>query len=147
MQAARFTSLIPYEEAKTESNASSSVPWGDIGSFLNKKKGSAIEHSLLLCSLLLGFKIDAYVCLGCCSEGPHAWVITRSKKKVQVGQNSNFRDVLEVKIWESLTGRIMGVNDPRVGLLYRRIGSVFNDRTLYANLQKDDLVRVEFSPA
>lgn len=68
-------------------------------------------------------------------------MITRSKKKVQVGQSKQFKEVPEVKIWESLTGKLMGINDPRVGLLYRRIGCLFNDRTIFANLQKDDLVK------
>ena len=145
MQAARFTSLIPYEDLRNSSSNNAEHPWADIGSFLNKKKGSAIEHSILLCSLLLGFKVDAYICLGSCSEGSHAWVITRSKKKVQVGSNNNFREALDVKIWESLTGKTMGINDPRVGLLYRRVGCVFNDKRLYANLQKDDLVGEKIS--
>ena len=38
------------------------------------------------CSLLIGFKIDAYVCLGNSSDGPHAWVLTRTLKKVKVGE-------------------------------------------------------------
>lgn len=122
--AARFVALIPFETS--DSGLGSEVPWVDIGSFLNRKKGSAVEHAVLLCSLLIGFKIDAYVCLGSSSDGPHAWVITRGTKKVKVGYQGHEKEVLSVKIWESLTGKILDKKDPRMGMLYRRVGCVFN---------------------
>lgn len=137
--AARYVSLIPFEQNDT-GLTSTEVPWSDVGSFLNRKKGTAIEHALLLCSLLIGFKIDAYVCLGSSSDGTHAWVITRSTKKVKVGYQGNEKEVLQIKIWESLTGKILSMKDPRVGMLYKRVGCVFNNNRFYANMQRDDLV-------
>ena len=35
--------------------------------------GDAEEHALLLCALLLGFGLDAYVCTGRDAQGPHTW--------------------------------------------------------------------------
>lgn len=99
-------------------------------------KGNAVDHSLLLCSLLLGFSLDAYVCLGSSSDGAHAWVVTCEEKRM------GKKLVLEYKYWESLTGKVYQRNDPRVNYLYRRIGCVFNDKSFYANLQQDDTVRI-----
>lgn len=140
--AARFVSLIPFEQV--ESNIQAEIPWADIGSFLNRRKGNAIEHAILLCSLLIGFKIDAYVCLGNSSDGPHAWVLTRTLKKVKVGEQGNEKEALYIRIWESLTGKIFPIKDPQVGMLYRRIGCIFNHEKLFANLQRDDMVKLFF---
>ena len=131
-EAARFVSLIPFEGAgrieheKTE--------WQEIHSFLAEGRGNAVDHALLLCSLLLGFSLDAYVCLGSSSDGAHAWVVTSEEKKF------GNKLVKEFKFWESLTGKVYSRKDPRVNYLYRRIGCIFNDKTFFANLQKDDTV-------
>jgi len=34
----------------------------------------------------------------------------------------------------------MGVDDPRVHRFYRTVGSVFNNRSFFANIQDDDRV-------
>jgi len=52
-------------------------------------------HALLLCSLLLGFGLDAYVVIGASSDGPHLWVLTILKSS----QNK-----IKYTFWESLTG-------------------------------------------
>lgn len=50
------------------------------------------DHAILLCSLLLGFGLDAYVCVGTKSKGSvHAWVVTISIEGTVV-------------FWESLNG-------------------------------------------
>ena len=50
------------------------------------------DHSLLLCSLLLGFGLNAFVCVGCKKGGvAHTWVMT-------VAPDGS------VTFWESLTG-------------------------------------------
>ena len=50
------------------------------------------DHALLLCSLLLGFGLDAYVCVGTKNKGAaHSWVMTQSTEG-------------RVTFWESLTG-------------------------------------------
>ncbi len=87
--------------------------------------GDSEDHAVLLCNLLLGFGLDAYVCVGTNSEGSHAWVMTRHPP-----QNGTQR----VDFWESLTGQKMHSQDPRVHRFYRTIGSVFNNRGFYANV-------------
>lgn len=39
-------------------------------------RGDIEMHAVLLCSLLLGFGLDAYVVIGASSDGPHLWVLT-----------------------------------------------------------------------
>ncbi len=51
------------------------------------------DHAVLLCSLLLGFGLRAYVCIGTKEKGlAHAWVTT-------VGHDGT------VIFWEPLTGQ------------------------------------------
>ena len=51
------------------------------------------DHATLLCSLLLGFGLDAYVCIGTKVKGlAHAWVMTLGHTGV-------------VTFWEPLTGQ------------------------------------------
>lgn len=131
-EAARFVALIPFEAESPIDGEKSD--WRDSRAFLSEGRGNAIDHSLLLCSLLLGFCLDAYVCLGSCSDGAHAWVMTIEERKVG---NKLMRDI---RFWESLTGKIYNRNDPRVNFLYRKIGCAFNDQIYLANLQKEDTV-------
>ena len=50
------------------------------------------DHAVLLCNLLLGFGLDAYVCVGTKTKGSaHAWVMTVSPDD-------------SITFWESLTG-------------------------------------------
>lgn len=51
------------------------------------------DHACLLCSFLLGFGLEAYVCIGTKSKGlAHAWVMTQSQEG-------------GVVFWESITGQ------------------------------------------
>ena len=51
------------------------------------------DHCCLLCSLLLGYGLEAYVCLGTKTSGhAHSWVVT-------IGNEGG------VTFWESLTGQ------------------------------------------
>ena len=127
-KAARFVSLIPLENNREIRNPRI---WRKPQIFLSEKKGNSFDHALLLCSLFLGFKKNAYVCLGSSSDGAHAWLLTITEIK---GKKKKFH------FWESLTGRQYSIDDPRVAYLYRRIGCVFNDHSFYANAQEDDRV-------
>ena len=104
----------------------------------------------MLCSLLLGFGLDAYVCVGTSGDGPHIWVVSRVERKSKKGQNDN---QFEVTFWESLTGQkypqsnfniykfqcsFLILDDPKVNYLYRKIGCVFNHKSFYGNLQQND---------
>jgi centrosomal protein CEP76 len=100
------------------------------GSSSLKGCGDSEDHAVLLCNLLLGFGLDAYVAIGTNSEGSHAWVLTRR----QAGGKA------KVDFWESLTGTKMDSDDPRVHRFYRTIGSVFNHKSFMGNIQADDRV-------
>ena len=110
--AARFVSLIEYERTPTVGGDSKPELWASMGAFLSKGAGvgrissyggfyvlvlylslqNCEDHAVLLCSLLLGFGLDAYVCIGTKSKGTaHAWVATIGHSGI-------------VTFWESLTG-------------------------------------------
>ena len=87
---------------------------------------------MLLCNLLLGFGLDAYVVVGTNSEGSHAWVMTRQPPNAQGKQHVDF--------WESLTGTKLANDDPRVHRFYRTVGCAFSNKAFFANIQSDDRV-------
>ena len=92
--AARFVSLIPFERRAGVCGRRVDS-WQSWHSFLSKGRGDVEDHATLLCSLLLGFGLDAYVCIGRArddageggeggeegergegGEREHAWVVT-----------------------------------------------------------------------
>jgi centrosomal protein CEP76 len=127
--AARFVSLIPFERDESLGGSSKDV-WHSIHTFLCKRKGSAEEHAVLLCSLLLGYGLDAYVCMGSDDKGGHAWVLTRDSDG-------------HVVFWESLTGVRYNHNTPTHPsrtYKYQTVECIFNDKCLYANIQADESI-------
>ena len=80
--AARFVSLIPYEKPQESSMTRSDV-WLDVHTFLALQKGDVVEHAILLCNLLIGFSLDAYVTLGTDkTHESHVWVTTVDSKGI-----------------------------------------------------------------
>ena len=73
--------------------------WLHLHTFLALNSGDSENHSILLCNLLLGFGLDAYVAVG--TKGnkheAHSWVVTVSY------------DYEQVIFWESLTGNRYGI--------------------------------------
>lgn len=78
--AARFVALIPFVRPSGEQ--SPLTTWRYPHSFLAESRGEVQDHATLLCSLLLGFGLDAYVCVGSCTDGAHTWVLTRQIENV-----------------------------------------------------------------
>ncbi len=68
--AARFVSLLPYRRAEglvgSGGPASRSEVWPGLFTTLALKQGDVEGHAALLCSLLLGFGLEAYVVVGAC---------------------------------------------------------------------------------
>lgn len=95
LHAARFVSLIPFQRLEAPGAEKVEV-WHSMQSFLARGCGDSEDHSVLLCNLLLGFGLEAYICIGTNSEGSHAWVITR--------MISEASGKVKVQFWESLTG-------------------------------------------
>ncbi|CAM9319214.1 unnamed protein product, partial [Hapterophycus canaliculatus] len=63
--AARFVSLLPFQPRHSvgEQQRAQQV-WNSPHAFLAAGRGDTSDHALLLCSLLLGYGLDAFVCCG-----------------------------------------------------------------------------------
>ena len=135
-EAARFVSLIGYNKLTPSFGLSEqSEQWMHLHTFLVKNRGDSENHSILLCNLLLGFGLDAYVCVGTkLKNQPHTWVVTISY------------DYNQVVFWESLTGNrylhlYLNPDDPPLDKNvvikhpYKTIGCIFNHKSYYANIQ------------
>ncbi|XP_068048913.1 centrosomal protein of 76 kDa isoform X2 [Anomalospiza imberbis] len=104
-------------------------------------QGDCEDHANLLCSLLLGFGLEAFVCVGTKAKGvPHTWVMT-------CGSDGT------ITFWESLTGhryihRPINPDDPPLAeqpkplYPYRTIGCIFNHEKFLGNCQPSDAVEV-----
>ena len=128
-QAAHFVSLINFE--RHESVGTDDV-WHTAHATLCRRCGDVEEHATLLCSLLLGFGLDAYVVTGTDERGAHTWVMSKAG------------DDGAVTFWESLTGQRLdypsevGRRPPLEATPYRTVGAAFNHEAFYANCQADD---------
>ncbi|XP_054237769.1 centrosomal protein of 76 kDa isoform X2 [Indicator indicator] len=141
-QAARFVSVLGYERALgIGGGGGKQEQWCTLLAFLSRNKGDCEDHANLLCSLLLGFGLEAFVCVGTKAKGvPHTWVMT-------CGTDGT------ITFWESLTGhRYIHipvnpdapplVEQPKVLHPYRTIGCVFNHQKFLGNCQPSDAVEV-----
>ncbi|GAQ78246.1 hypothetical protein KFL_000100120 [Klebsormidium nitens] len=130
LEAARFVSLLGVEERRSADSEGLRV-WSDSHTFLARGSGSTEDHAVMLCNLLLGFGLDAYVCIGKDGKGRHAWVATLSSAG-------------DVTFWESLTGRRYPQSDPlAMGQCpYRSLGCVFSQERFFANNQDEDSARL-----
>ncbi|XP_051921542.1 centrosomal protein of 76 kDa isoform X2 [Hippocampus zosterae] len=140
-RAARFVSLLAHEKAPMVGGGEKHEQWCTLLAFLCQGKGDCEDHSTLLCSLLLGFGLDAYVCVGTKAKGiPHTWVLTR-------GTDGS------ITFWESLTAHryLHQAIDPDAPPLaphpkpsypYRTVGCVFNHQSFLANCQPSDAVEL-----
>ncbi|XP_071091691.1 centrosomal protein of 76 kDa-like isoform X1 [Haliotis cracherodii] len=138
-QAARLVSLIHNEKVPTLGGGDKREQWTNMHAFLCRNKGDCEDHAVLLCSLLMGFGLDAYVCVGTKAKGSvHAWVMTITTDGV-------------ITFWESLNGHryIHEAVDPngppmskqsRPAYPYKTIGCVFNHQSFFANSQVTDNV-------
>nr|XP_034981273.1 centrosomal protein of 76 kDa isoform X2 [Zootoca vivipara] len=141
-QAARFVSVLGYERAPIIGGGNSKQEqWCTLLAFLCRNKGDCEDHANLLCSLLLGFGLEAFVCVGTKAKGaPHTWVMTYGIDGI-------------ITFWESLTGhRYIHnpikpddppiVEQPKPLYPYRTIGCVFNHHKFLANCQPTDAVEI-----
>ncbi|XP_067146831.1 centrosomal protein of 76 kDa isoform X2 [Apteryx mantelli] len=141
-QAARFVSVMGYERAPViGGGGGKQEQWCTLLAFLCRNKGDCEDHANLLCSLLLGYGLEAFVCVGTKAKGvPHTWVMT-------CGTDGT------ITFWESLTGhryvhRPISPDDPPLAeqpkplYPYRTIGCVFNHQKFLGNCQPSDAVEV-----
>ncbi|XP_052644309.1 centrosomal protein of 76 kDa isoform X3 [Harpia harpyja] len=141
-QAARFVSVLGYERAPViGGGGGKQEQWCTLLAFLCRNQGDCEDHANLLCSLLLGFGLEAFVCVGTKAKGvPHTWVMT-------CGTDGT------ITFWESLTGhryihRPINPDDPPLVeqpkplYPYRTIGCIFNHQKFFGNCQPSDAVEV-----
>ncbi|XP_075069368.1 centrosomal protein of 76 kDa isoform X1 [Mixophyes fleayi] len=138
-QAARFVNVLGYEKAAVVGGGGKQEQWSTMLAFLCSNKGDCEDHCNLLCSLLLGFGLDAYVCVGTKGRGvAHTWVMTSGTDGA-------------ITFWESLTGKRYIhkpinpddptlVEQPKPLYPYRTIGCIFNHQRFLANCQPSDSV-------
>jgi centrosomal protein CEP76 len=119
-QAAHFVSLLAHRRDPAAGSSVADV-WRTTHSTLATRGGETEEHALLLCSLLLGFGLDAFVCVGTDARGPHVWVLTRDAYGT-------------VTFWESLSAQqyTLGGAD---GHPYHTLACVFSHAAFLANIQ------------
>ena len=131
MQAAHFVSLIRHERAHAASGAGAALTdvWRTNLATLATKAGDTEEHAVLLCCLLLGFGLDAFVCVGTDARGPHTWVMTRDGPS-------------RLTFWESLTAQRFEVGAAGAAPHpYVTLASVFSHEAFYANAQPETSLR------
>ncbi|EKG06246.1 hypothetical protein TCSYLVIO_002649 [Trypanosoma cruzi] len=138
LEAARFVSLIAVtdEENLTQEfllgglgNGKSANCWPSMFTFLSQRRGEPCNHAALLCSLLLGFGLDAYCAVGTNKKGKTAMFVV-SRKRLSAG-------VFDVMLWEPTTGSRFALTDAHP---WETLGSVFNHRSFYANIQPSDII-------
>ncbi|CAL1548119.1 unnamed protein product [Lymnaea stagnalis] len=140
-QAARFVALMHHEKLQSLGGGGRVEQWTNTHAFLCQNRGDCEDHAVLLCSLLLGFGLDAYVCVGTKLKGSvHTWVMTVGAEGI-------------ITFWESLNGHRfihepINPNAPPMDKLhrpsypYKTVGCVFNHQSFFANSQPSDSVEV-----
>ncbi|XP_018650740.1 hypothetical protein Smp_040440 [Schistosoma mansoni] len=112
--------------------------------FVSSNCGDVADHANLLCSLLLGYGIEAYVALGTSqlnmdkqqmttSSYLYAWVVVCSD------------DYQRITFWDSITGRCYihttGFCEQKIyPSPFYNIGCLYNNSSFYANIQPTDKV-------
>jgi centrosomal protein CEP76 len=118
--ALRFCSLIPFVENQLNKKGIHKR----FSSILGSNEGSVDDHCHLLCSLLLGFGLKAYVCIGNSATGEHSWVMCESNNSIV--------------FWETTKGIKMDYYSAKTFNYYKTIHTVYNHKEYYVNIQLDD---------
>eukprot|EP01137_Pigoraptor_chileana_P005113 Opistho-2@47775 len=127
--AVRFVSLLAVDRSSPIGGGAHTEQWLTLHSLLAARKGDVADHANLLCSLLIGFGLDAYVCIGTRDRGQlSSWVA------VVYGDGA-------VVFWDPVAGQryVHRLGDAPAHP-YRTIGCAFNHRAFYANNQPSDAV-------
>nr|XP_045583392.1 centrosomal protein of 76 kDa-like [Procambarus clarkii] len=127
-EAARWVSVMPVIPIH-HLPACSNRLWFTLPIAVIARSLSTESKCTLLCSILLGYGLDAWVCVGTRRSGtPHAWVMMRGPYSA-------------VTFWEAATGsRYLHKVGQKAAHDYGSIGSVFNNKHFYANCQTSDKI-------
>ncbi|XP_042863845.1 centrosomal protein of 76 kDa-like isoform X2 [Penaeus japonicus] len=122
-EAARWVSIIPTKPIH-QMPAEGSSHWYTLPVAVMAQSLNVESKCSLLCSLLLGFGLDAWVCVGTLSSGAqHTWVMTRGP-------------FTAITFWESSTGsRYIYKVGQKTGHDYGTVACIFNHKHFYASIQ------------
>ncbi|KAJ1447360.1 CEP76 C2 domain-containing protein [Pelagophyceae sp. CCMP2097] len=140
--AARFVSLLPLEKHASVGGGAATDIWHTPLAVVSRRAGDVADHATLLCSLLLGFGLDAYVAVGSMPDGrgraqAHVWCITVNGPAAS-GRPKRAR----VVAWESATAKrcALAPLDAEAARRYLTVACVFNHERFLANRQPSELV-------
>jgi len=109
IKVARMVRCITWsDDEETFKNEKSKEVWQAPPFFMEMRKGDMEDHALLMCNLLLGLGLDAYVCVGRLEgskelEKRHVWVMTREEDgSVKMYETSNGEPITLPDRWETL---------------------------------------------
>lgn len=125
LDAARFVSLLQTNETHEDDGmleGSSSNQWLSSFIFISQRQGHQCNHANLLCSLLIGFGLDAYCCIGTDSQSKMIMYVI---SHVACG---------EVIVWVPSTGEHFPVN---CASSINTIDCAYNHKSFYANCQQN----------
>lgn len=130
--ALRWVSLIGSDGPSDNQEAC----WQTLSTFWALGRGTMEERAVLLCSLLLGFSLDAWCCLGMDAAGlPHAWVVVRDLGDASLPA--------QVTCWDVRAGARIGASEQAYLAAYSSIDVVFDDRDMYV-CNKTSVVNLSF---
>ncbi|KAK4473488.1 hypothetical protein MN116_002852 [Schistosoma mekongi] len=141
--AARFVSSIPYEPFCSIGNEIKER-WYSGLAFVSSNCGDIADHANLLCSLLLGYGLEAYVALGTGQFNMNKQLMTTSSYLcawVVVCSDDYHR----ITFWDCITGHryihtISCCEQNLYSSPFYSVGCLYNDNSFYANIQPTDKV-------
>lgn len=143
--AARFVSLVPLR-TDPGLRGGRSDGWRSAFATICRMQGSTEDHALLLCSLLLGWGLDAWVAMGVATEpaddededapakeSPCSWVVTFEHDADRPAfPTVTFWDAVNGTQFEDVTGAATG----EVGSHhFKELHALFNDKVFAVNVQ------------
>ncbi|VDK87711.1 unnamed protein product [Dibothriocephalus latus] len=154
-RAVRFVACIPCSHWSTVGAAHQDI-WCTGPAFISRNRGSVADHANLLCSILLGFGLAAYVAIGIKAEGPcsyteigtpqdadkppyYAWVIVFDnfkKEEVVIFDAVSGGRLWHISgvPWECGNKKSSSASDSPIGPS-DSIDCIYNNREFYANIQ------------
>ncbi|TGZ75343.1 hypothetical protein CRM22_000445 [Opisthorchis felineus] len=142
-EAARFVSTIPCEPCRGVGGGPREQ-WCSTLAFLARNRGDVADHANLLCSLLLGFGLDAYVMIGtrrfCESGTDDADLNASTLAKSYIWVAVFHVDSSVVLFWDAVSGRrhvqaLDSSRGDRKASSYKTVDCLYNHNSFYANIQ------------
>ncbi|GAA48487.1 centrosomal protein of 76 kDa [Clonorchis sinensis] len=142
-EAARFVSTIPCEPCRGVGGGPREQ-WCSTLAFLARNRGDVADHANLLCSLLLGFGLDAYVMIGTrrsCDSGADGADLNDSTSAKSYIWVAVFNvDSSVVLFWDAVSGRrhVQAMDSScgdRNTSSYKTVDCLYSHNSFYANIQ------------